>query len=110
MILTCVISKNAIAITANLSDILQGSTLEWNHAIHEIEMSKKLIATFKSEESITSLLNEANQISDKCSVTSNITSHVYSIRSHFQASTIDVTGYSKEFAAKVAKQNELNCC
>ena len=110
MILTCVISKNAITITANLSDILQGSALEWNHAIYEIEMSKKLIATFKSEESITSLLNEANQISDKCSVTLNITSHVYSIRSHCQASAIDVTGYSKEFAAKVAKQNELNCC
>ena len=41
MILTCVILKRLLAITTNLSDILQSTNLEWTNAAQEIELCKK---------------------------------------------------------------------
>lgn len=106
MILTCVILKNALAITTNLSDILQGKSLEWNQAAHEIEMVKILINNFKSEESVSSQMEEAQAISEKCSLPLHISSPVYSLRSYIEGSELDVDSYAKEFSTQIA--NKLN--
>ena len=110
MILTCVILKNALAITTNLTDILQGESLEWNQAAHEIEMVKVLINDFKSEESVSSQIKEAQAISDKCSLPLHITTHVYSLRSYCEGSELDVENYAKEFSIQIANKlsTEMN--
>ena len=73
MILTCLVLKNALAVTTNRSNILQSAHLEWANAAHEIEMCKILVSQLTSDETLSSLIDEANCISEKCAVPLNIT-------------------------------------
>ena len=98
----CNTKKNAI--TTNLSDILQGTHLEWTNASHGIDMCKTLITQFKSDESLSSMMDEAKYISEKCFISLNITSPVYSIRSYINIGEIDVNRFTKEFATKVSEK------
>ena len=79
MILTCVILKNVLAATTGLSDILQNPHLEWCAAVHEIEMTKKLLEQLKSDGSLSSIIDEATVVSEKCSIPLNISSVQYQI-------------------------------
>jgi len=81
MILTCVILKRLLAFITNLSDILQSTHLELTNAAQEIELCKKIISQLTSDESLSSLIDEATSISVKCYIPLNITSPVYSLRS-----------------------------
>ena len=63
-----------------------------------------MISQLTSDESITSLIDEATSISVKCSIPLNITSPVYSLRSHFNTTEIDVNSFTKEFAKKVSEK------
>lgn len=101
MILTCVVMKKALAITTNLSDLLQSSQLEWTNAAEEIEMCKRLITSLKEDKSISSIVDEATTVSRKCAIPLNITSHVYNIRSHFSNTEVDVCKFTKDFVVKV---------
>ena len=103
MILTCVILKRSLAITTNLSDILQSTHLEWTNAAQEIELCKKMISQLTSDESLSSLIDEATSISVKCSIPLNITSPVYSLRSHFNITEINANSFTKEFVKKVSE-------
>jgi hypothetical protein len=101
MILTCVVLKKALAITTNLSDLLQNSLLEWTSAAQEIEMCKTLLTVLKQDESISSIRDEAKAIGEKCAIPLSLTSPVYSIRSHFSDTEVDVSKFTKDFVVKV---------
>ena len=104
MILTCVILKNVFAATTNLSDILQNPHLEWSSAVHEIEMTRKLLDQLKSDASLSSIVDEATVISEKCSIPLNITSPVYSIRSHIGTAEVSGRGFTKDFTTKMCNK------
>ena len=95
MILTCVILKNMFAATTNLSDILQSTS----SAVHEIEMTKKLLEQLKSDASLSSIIDEATVISEKCSIPLGITSPVYSIRS--DVAEVNVKSFTRDFTTKI---------
>ena len=103
MILTCVVLKKALAITTHLTDLLQSSQLEWTNAAQEIETCKMLITRLKQEESISSIIDEAKAIAEKCVIPLNITS-IYSIRSHFSDTEVDVSKFTKDFVLKVCNK------
>ena len=104
MILKWVILKRSLAITTHLSEILQSTNLEWTNAAQEIELCKIMISQLTSDESITSLIDGATSISVRCSIPLNITSPVYSLRSHFSTTEIDVNSFTKEFAKKISEK------
>ncbi len=107
MILTCVVLKRALGITTNLSDLLQSSQLEWTSAAQEIDSCKTLITVLKQNESITSIIEEAKVIGEKCAIPLSITSPVYSIRSHFsdtEDSEFDVFKFTEGFVVKVCNK------
>ena len=104
MILTCVALKKALAITTNLSDLLQSSQLEWSSAAQEIQACKTLLTFLQQDESISSIINQAKTISEKCATPLTITSPIYSIRSHFSDTELDVSKFTKEFVVKVCSK------
>ena len=104
MILTCVILKNVFAATTNLSDILRNPHLEWSSAVHEIGMTRKLLGQLKSGASLSSVVGGATVISEKCSIPLNITSPVYSIRSHIGTAEVSLRGFTKDFTTKMCNK------
>ena len=104
MILTCVALKKALAITTNLSDLLQSSQLEWSSAAQEIQACKTLLTVLQQDESISSIIDQAKAISEKCAIPLTITSPIYSIRSHFSDTELDVYKFTKEFVVKVCSK------
>ena len=74
------------------------------NAVLEIEKSKILVSQLISDETLSSLIDEANGISEKFSVPLNITSPVYNIRSYFDKGEIDVGSFTKELATKVSNK------
>lgn len=104
IILTCVILKNVFAATTNLSDILQNPHLEWSSAVHEIEMTRKLLEQLKSDASLSSIIDEATVISEKCSIPLNITSPVYSIRSHIGTAEVNVRSFTRDSTTKMCNK------
>ena len=104
MILTCVVLNRALGITTNLSDLLQSSQLKWTSAAQEIDSCKTLITGLKQNESITSIIDKAKVIGEKCAISLSITSPVDSIRLGFsdtENSEFDVFKFTKDFVVKV---------
>lgn len=76
MNLTCVVLKKALAVTTNLSVLLQKSQQEWVNASQEIVMYKRLITGLKQDKSISSIIGEAITISEKDAIPLNVTSQL----------------------------------
>ena len=80
IILKCVILKNALAAMTSLTDVLQSPHLEWSNALHEIEATKSVLQQLKSGTYQPSLMEEATVIGEKCSISLNISSPIYTHR------------------------------
>lgn len=64
-------------------------------------MCKTLLTVLKQDESISSTRDEAKAIGEKCAIPLSLTSPVYSIRSHFSDTEVDVSKFTKDFVVKV---------
>ena len=104
MILICVILKNVFAATTNLSNILQNPHLEWSSAVHEIKMTRKLLEQLKSDSSLSSIIDEATVISEKCSLPLKHYISSVQIRSHIGTAEISVRGFTKDFTTKMCNK------
>ena len=67
-------------------------------------MTRKLLEQLKSDASLSSIIDEATVISEKCSIPLNITSPVYSIRSHIGTFEVSVRGFTKDFTTKMCNK------
>lgn len=104
MILKCIVLKNVLAGTTALSDVLQSPHLEWSNAIHEIEAIKCVLQRFKSGDYLSSLMEEASEISEKCSIPLNITLPIYTTRRNNLDTPAEINEitFTKQFTAKVS--------
>ena len=50
----------------NLSEYLQGPSIEWHHAAHDIGACKLMISQFGNETAVAEMLEEAEEISADC--------------------------------------------
>ena len=105
MIITCATLRTALSYTKMLSDYLQGESVEYHHAIAEIQDTRKFIADLSSEDSVKEILSVAKGISRRCEIPLEVESHVYSLKSYVKGgSSFDAESFTRTLAAKVSKK------
>ena len=67
-------------------------------------MTRKILEQLKSDASLSSIIDEATVISEKFSIPLNITSPVYSIRSHIGTAEVSVRSFTKDFTTKMCNK------
>ncbi|CAB4036428.1 zinc finger MYM-type 1-like [Paramuricea clavata] len=67
-------------------------------------MTRKLLEQLKSDESLSSIIDDATVVSEKCSIPLNVTSPVYSIRSHLGTTEVNVKSFTRDFTTKICNK------